>query len=478
MKKLYLTILAILVSAITFAQQSETVLQPSETIATYQYIGPSGPIPPYHQIKLYEYDDNGTLAKYTMKEYDHPGVNVIDTVVFLYNDIKNIVRCNWEQYHPNQYPLQWMRERYDYSYNNHRLEKVETHKYFDGPSPSQLTERWIPVYDDLGRLVSDTFYQRDYWLNYGDPTLLQTREYSYSASDKVTTIEQFNNDGTPKAKMRITEIFSTDGKIQSVTWEKYNYTSGVFVNKRQENRIYSDGRLLRVEVEYWCDDNHWAHDKRIVYTRDANGRIVLTEYQLWDGNAYTDYKRTVYEFNEAGYPTTINFDDFSAEDNDWVPGQCLYDIVWYENLTNHYLPDFYIYLNRDIPNLARMIPIDTIYTQPHLAFINEHCFAEDGHGMQKLEISYAETPNPHYAVDENEGIKAKIYPNPTNGIVNISGKNIVNMEVVNIMGQVVMSKLCDADETKIDISSLNTGVYLIKLRNKNGKEFSEKIVKE
>ena len=474
MKKLYLTILTILVSAITFAQQSETVLQPSEIIAAYASLDPPSPFPPYHYKYLFEYDNNGTLAKYTMNLYDEPYVEETDTVVFLYNDINNIVRCNWEQYHPNQYPLHWMRKRYDYSYNNHRLEKVETHKYFDGPSPSQLTERWIPVYDDLGRLVSDTFYQRDYWLNYGDPTLKQTREYSYIESGKVTTIEQFYDNGTPKVKMRITETFSTDGKTLSVTWERYNYTSNIFVNKRQENRIYSDGRLSRVEVEYWSDNDHWAHDKRIVYTRDTNGRIVLTEYQLWDGNAYADYKRTVYELNEAGYPTTINFDDFSTEENDWIPGYNLCDLRWYDNLTDYY----YVYLNRDIPNLARMIPIDTIYTQPHLAFINEHCFAEDGYGIQRLEISYAETPNPHYAVEEIDNIEAKIYPNPTNSIVNISGENIVNVEVVNIMGQVVMSKLCDTDETSIDISNLNSGVYLIKMITKDGKEFAERIVKE
>lgn len=81
-------------------------------------------------------------------------------------------------------------------------------------------------------------------------------------------------------------------------------------------------------------------------------------------------------------------------------------------------------------------------------------------------------------IAEHDATNIMVYPNPTNGIVNISGENIVNVEIVNIMGQVVLSKICDADETSIDISSLNSGVYLIKLKTKDGKEFSERIVKE
>lgn len=136
---------------------------------------------------------------------------------------------------------------------------------------------------------------------------------------------------------------------------------------------------------------------------------------------------------------------------------------------------FYDYVDYDIPNIQYFRHIDSIFPQQHLKFINDHCLIGLG---TRFDISYVETPNPHYAVDEKEDIKAKIYPNPTNDFVNISGENIVNVEVVNIMGQTILSKKSDADETKIDISGLNSSVYLIKMRTKDGKEFAERIVKQ
>ena len=89
-------------------------------------------------------------------------------------------------------------------------------------------------------------------------------------------------------------------------------------------------------------------------------------------------------------------------------------------------------------------------------------------GQTSLDDDIAE----HYAAN------IMVYPNPTTGIINVSGENITAIEVVNIMGQTMLKKNCDGDEANVDISSFTPGIYFVKVGMNDGNEFSEKIIKE
>jgi hypothetical protein len=68
-----------------------------------------------------------------------------------------------------------------------------------------------------------------------------------------------------------------------------------------------------------------------------------------------------------------------------------------------------------------------------------------------------------------------VYPNPTNGIVNIEGVKVAQVQVYNILGQPVRT-FTNANE--IHIKDLPNGVYLLRITDKEGNTFSERIVKE
>lgn len=85
----------------------------------------------------------------------------------------------------------------------------------------------------------------------------------------------------------------------------------------------------------------------------------------------------------------------------------------------------------------------------------------------------------YYSVEETDfENEISVYPNPANSVVTISGENLSKIEIFNIMGQTVFSTICNADENTINIANLNSGIYLIKVRTTNGKEFATRIVKE
>ncbi|WP_395058599.1 T9SS type A sorting domain-containing protein [Flavobacterium sp.] len=56
------------------------------------------------------------------------------------------------------------------------------------------------------------------------------------------------------------------------------------------------------------------------------------------------------------------------------------------------------------------------------------------------------------------------YPNPVKDVLNLSyTKDISNVSVHNLLGQKVMTKIINATETKLDMSNLSNGAYLVKV---------------
>jgi hypothetical protein len=64
---------------------------------------------------------------------------------------------------------------------------------------------------------------------------------------------------------------------------------------------------------------------------------------------------------------------------------------------------------------------------------------------------------------QNDQELLSVFPNPTNGILNLKGhKKIDRIEVIDILGKIVM-KVEVIKENKINIKDLNSGLYVVKI---------------
>ena len=75
-------------------------------------------------------------------------------------------------------------------------------------------------------------------------------------------------------------------------------------------------------------------------------------------------------------------------------------------------------------------------------------------------------------------LKISMYPNPTKDFINIDykeGKPINSIQILNSSGQVI-SQIIDANGT-IDVSDLNSGIYIIQFTTESGRIVNQKIVK-
>ena len=71
------------------------------------------------------------------------------------------------------------------------------------------------------------------------------------------------------------------------------------------------------------------------------------------------------------------------------------------------------------------------------------------------------------AIHEN-GKEAKIYPNPANDVLHVEGNEVILVEVYNIMGQSVLS--VNENFKSINISSLQNGIYFVRLKTNDGEK--------
>ena len=79
------------------------------------------------------------------------------------------------------------------------------------------------------------------------------------------------------------------------------------------------------------------------------------------------------------------------------------------------------------------------------------------------------------SVSENY-VVSTIYPNPSDGIFNISDSNIESIEVYDITGKLVMQQQVNANNTTIDLTNKAKGVYTLKSYNGNNVSVSKLIV--
>ena len=72
-----------------------------------------------------------------------------------------------------------------------------------------------------------------------------------------------------------------------------------------------------------------------------------------------------------------------------------------------------------------------------------------------------------------------IYPNPSNGIINVQAVEKINtVNVYNMIGNLVMVRNISNTQTTLDIEKLTNGIYFIELNFDNGSIINSKIIKK
>ena len=172
-------------------------------------------------------------------------------------------------------------------------------------------------------------------------------------------------------------------------------------------------------------------------------------------------------------PGPDNFSGTDYVDGDEIGARLSWDAVDYEYTLDRYE----IYRSDDgisfdmvqrivntpsITHYEVMDPVKSVGIYPYriIAFYQNNCESD----YIEIEVEVTGDDN----VGEALAANVAMYPNPTSGVVTIKAEAMRQLTIVNMMGQVVMTKSIDNDEVVLDMSLFNNGMYMVNIITDNG----------
>lgn len=71
----------------------------------------------------------------------------------------------------------------------------------------------------------------------------------------------------------------------------------------------------------------------------------------------------------------------------------------------------------------------------------------------------------------------KVYPNPTNDYVEVESSQNADIEIINLQGKIIGKHVLSNNKVVIDLSTIPSGVYIIKAKTNNG-IVTKKLIKQ
>ena len=332
---------------------------------------------------------------------------------------------------------------------------------------------------------------------------------SLSAGSHSVYLELVDNSHNPIVPAVNTTVNFTIAEVQALPFtESFDYTAGETIAQQPAWTNYFSGDDALVETGSLTYPGITASGNSMSF--DGSGADPVVDYTpTAAGKIYASFILQVTALDAGatdGYFATLRTDSGSYESRLWITptGATTYRIGISNGgtLTQIAPTDLnvgdtaFIVFNYDIDN-------DTVSTwvNPVLGGVEPTADATEASGStgntfsQLLIRQDSATETPFIILDElriattwseaslttqefNTAANFSIYPNPTNtGFVNITTKAnaAVNVTVFDVLGKQVLSKTLN--NNTLDVTSLTTGVYILKL-NQNGTSTTKRLIVE
>ena len=328
-------------------------------------------------------------------------------------------------------------------------------------------------------------------------------EYAYDEQDRLIAMIDYDEERKEEY------FYNAQGLVEEIL---YSYYDEIWQTYGKTVLSYDEGGLLQLGTRFMTDwDGEWEPQDKTEYSYNAEGlcieEIVSEWYEGWNL-----MEKTVYQYNaqqlcsekiEYGwgggwYRDYKNTYDYDAE------GNLLTEIAYYLNLVtedwdylnkyefaydaNNNCIDYYEYSHDyGAEDWDLEIVIHTTYGTPGIECISglslmwdlfefgfpisnkvEQLILDDG-DFFSLDFHYSSTDG----LDEPTENPLNVWPNPAKDFVRIECVEAAEVQVYNTLGQIVKTV---QGSNEINVSGLAEGVYLVRIRDAEGRNHVVRVV--
>ena len=269
-------------------------------------------------------------------------------------------------------------------------------------------------------------------------------DYTYDPAGNIATRTNYNN-------------FDGDWQIGGVYEYTYNSDNQIVLSVLTMSGIqfqkveyaYTDGRL-DLEMWYSYDGSGLSPDEKLGYTYNANGKLMRIDDSVSDGyGGWVYYARHNYMYDNAGNCTEHHYYDNTGMEAERSIYQFDYDMMLDETL---------------MPWTPEMTRPET-YTNVNAYSVEQWYSVDVDHHLQYVCDYHYNYADINAGVSEVAGNVLATSPNPASGIVYIEGlpEEPVQVQLVDMKGSVVHTDIVSSVSNMINVESLPTGCYVLRV---------------
>jgi hypothetical protein len=503
MKKSLFLFVLVMVTAITLTAQvnfnasqngSQKVVFPKQVKNLYRVAGDTV----WVSDSVYYYNVYyGTSAfayrKYIVNTHNNMGLNVCGVTMNLddnghwflsgkdsiayYDDTIVNDRFNWEydnslsqwkitlhnSYTRDGLPLLLEQRNYDLQMHRYKSGLKRIYVY---DSDGVLSEFYSQDFDTLNGNFVDHTRNYYYYNVYGYDSLMTSDQWDVNLQQWIkrvkiegeynpltkklvsTTYKSQDNGESWQPDVKYIYHYIQNDNFDTLVYAQWQPDYNLWLNKSRNTYLYDEyGRNIEsIYEEYIFADSSWEYSGRSTTTYDNNGEITETAHYKWDAGT-NDWKlqyKDVFVYNndlitEAYY--------ISVPDYDSVPDTSLLVLYYYDN-----------HFNLDHLDLEHKI---------------------DGEFEVFNRFKYYWSPFVPNSVSENFENSVYVFPNPSNGILNITNPfgsvKPYFVEIYDLNGRKVHGESCSTNTLQINLGNQPKGIYLLKLES-GTKSYMSKII--
>lgn len=262
----------------------------------------------------------------------------------------------------------------------------------------------------------------------------QKTEYTYESKKILTETTRLNVNGSWNVQTKATNTWNGD-LLQTVLNEKYNFTNLGLVNDTRINNTYnSDGSINQSITEKWGSiTKTWSNSERKTYKYTAK-KLTSVLVEKYENSAWVNKSSNTLTYNADG---TLNDDMESTWTGTGFLGETkeTYSYNADKSLKEVLLQEWVI---AAWVNKGKILFSESATTQANLVDIN-------------TEIS--------------------VFPNPSSGIIHVNSAGLISkIEVFTLSGQKILAKNMDSKNADLNLTTCQSGIYILKVSSPNHTE--------